>query len=300
MNRRYACSLRGVCEVDPYGEYENEDNCREYCQGTDSREVVNIIYDYAPLATGLAPTDRTELIKRTLGVTLTDPVTTYVVLQGLDNDDYLALAVAPELTSYLLEHHNTTEELQALAYRAVTYNNVLLLKEVLRVTQDFLYLGNFLELGLQSADRDIVTTLVPTMWHVEARRPFTAAVKKSPPVLLSVLKEYPYLPPGLIDLLIVTQGMKVMDFPAVQEVVEGLDSFTFESFAHTIKDVQVLEYLLTSLLKNNPTYAPRRKFLEYAIQQRYAFIVHRARKVDVQSLRLTEKARKWLQEIGVL
>src|SRR5689334_17446965 len=97
---RYACSLRGSCEVDPLGLHPTLSNCQSSCQPLTRLEEVFLIFSYNPRdAAGLAPSDRVEIISRLAGVRVA-PEDSRAILLALDSQNILPLLPYEELITY--------------------------------------------------------------------------------------------------------------------------------------------------------------------------------------------------------
>src|SRR5665647_3074135 len=100
----FSCNSTGRCELDPRGEYEDEEQCTAQCQGMENKEVQLMTYQYnlAAAAQELSPSDQALLVKRETGVnvSLQDA---YDILLSLDTEDWQILAQYKEMVPWIRE-----------------------------------------------------------------------------------------------------------------------------------------------------------------------------------------------------
>jgi len=84
----YSCSLRGVCEEDPYGPFPSLQDCQRQCRGTPSVDTQLLIYQFAPEgALVLAPSDQREVLRRLQNLDVDDPSDLREILSALGTND---------------------------------------------------------------------------------------------------------------------------------------------------------------------------------------------------------------------
>jgi len=303
--KMYSCSLGGQCEADPRGEYDLP-TCQSECQGTDSRVLIDIIHDYAPRTTQLAPSDRTSLLRRVIGLVIKDPEVTFRVLSVIDEGGIEALGTDQYTRTQLLRLGTpeayalvlaplTSNELMTVSRAAIREHQFSFLKELVN-TNDYLQ-GNdaLMETGLMSDDPDIVRYFLGAKKY-DYMELYRSLLRKRPATFLRELTQE-YIPEWLMELIVRFGPPQLLTIPSVAEWIRQLPLDEFEDIVRLSEDVETLSIVLAEIVRRFPSYHPKGYVLEVAVKKRLTPLVKRALPTDLRMLKLDKTSREWVQSI---
>lgn len=102
---KFACSLRGICESDPDGSYEERGSCEKKCHSSEQVDMLYEILSYNPKAAlEAAPSDRVRVIRDLTGIRVR-PEDSYQILRALIGEKIDILVDYPVMIPYLEKHY---------------------------------------------------------------------------------------------------------------------------------------------------------------------------------------------------